>query len=386
MHIRRWRRHDRRLTRNECQRRSRRRRDNGVRGRDVRAASPRAPCRVSADKRRVIIHREIASLDRVETKLLLLLTKVIAQYRHVECQGRQQVERGAQLRLQRAYVILVCLFRVRNQRHGAHPGEPVEIVDGNHIAHIRFLSVKLGPLLLAEMHNEVEIIPQVVFNAYVLLERHGLVVKRTPIQPADKARVLAVFLTFVLFRTEIGKGVDDHTEDEIENNDNDNEEEQQIVEYADKIERFVLGFLHKNIANAASIAQPQVQRRDDAVQHCIARPLGSHRLRVNQKVVPQIQKAEYGEHVYDDECKYGRQHDRLSVSGNRANHILQRFLADDNIEKQEGVQKGTKHHPREAHAQIPNVVDERHVLCEAILLPEECAVVAEIADQHHKRH
>lgn len=45
----------------------------------------------------------------------------------------------------------------------------------------------------------------------------------------DEAGCLQHFLFLLLFTPQVGKGVDDNTKDEVEDNDDDHEEEQQVV-------------------------------------------------------------------------------------------------------------------------------------------------------------
>lgn len=67
--------------------------------------------------------------------------------------------------------------------------------------------------------------PHVVFVLDVLLERHGFVVEGRTIQTANEARVLQNQLLLLFLRTQIGKGVDDNTENQVEYDNDDDEEE-----------------------------------------------------------------------------------------------------------------------------------------------------------------
>lgn len=67
---------------------------------------------------------------------------------------------------------------------------------------------------------------------YVLLERDGLVVEGRAIETAYEARVLQYQLLLLLLGTQIGEGVDYHTENQVENYDDNYEEEQQVVHHS----------------------------------------------------------------------------------------------------------------------------------------------------------
>lgn len=55
-------------------------------------------------------------------------------------------------------------------------------------------------------------------------------------QTANKASVLNDFLFVILLGSEISKGVNDDTKDEVENNDDDHEEEEHIVDESQGVE------------------------------------------------------------------------------------------------------------------------------------------------------
>lgn len=56
----------------------------------------------------------------------------------------------------------------------------------------------------------------------------------------DEAGGLQNFFFLLFFTPQVGKGVDDHTKDEVENNDDDHEEEQQVV-YHSGCKQWLLG-------------------------------------------------------------------------------------------------------------------------------------------------
>lgn len=126
----------------------------------------------------------------------------------------------------------------------------------DHVSH-----VALGPrvvrlVLLAHQHDEVQVVPDVVLQLDVLLEGHRLVVELVPLQTcttpesergpaatplppagskgarlltADEAGGLQDLLLLLLLATQVGEGVDDHAEDEVQDDDDDDEVKQQVV-------------------------------------------------------------------------------------------------------------------------------------------------------------
>lgn len=64
----------------------------------------------------------------------------------------------------------------------------------------------------------------------VFFEADRFIVERRSIQATDKAGVLQYQLFLLFFATQIGKGVDDDTKNQIQYDNDDDEEEQQIVD------------------------------------------------------------------------------------------------------------------------------------------------------------
>jgi hypothetical protein len=76
--------------------------------------------------------------------------------------------------------------------------------------------VILGGGLLAQVHDEVEVVPHVVVLLDVPLEATSLSVEGEAVDAADEAGVLHVVLLGEGVRAQLAEGIDDDAEDDVE--------------------------------------------------------------------------------------------------------------------------------------------------------------------------
>ena len=98
------------------------------------------------------------------------------------------------------------------------------------------------------------------------------------LQAADEASVLDNLLLVILLRSEICEGVDDDTENKVENYDDNNKEEEHVVDESEGVEWLVAGGRSEDVSDASPVPQSLVESRDDAHPECVAGPLLHHLL------------------------------------------------------------------------------------------------------------
>ena len=68
-----------------------------------------------------------------------------------------------------------------------------------------------------------------MFGFNVLLKANRFIIESRTIEATYETGILKYQLLLLLFTSQIGKGINNDTKNQIEHNNNDNEEEQQIV-------------------------------------------------------------------------------------------------------------------------------------------------------------
>ena len=87
---------------------------------------------------------------------------------------------------------------------------------------------------------------------------------------ADEARVLEDLLLLLLLAPQVGEGVNDHTEDQVEYDNDDDEEEEEVVDDAGGEEGLRVGGVAEDVADAAAVPEAVVQGRHDAHEERVA--------------------------------------------------------------------------------------------------------------------
>lgn len=95
--------------------------------------------------------------------------------------------------------------------------------------HVTLRAGELGGIFHFDQDDEVQIVPHVVLGFNVLFEADGFVVERRTIEAANEAGIFQYELFLLLFATQVGERVDDHTENQVQDDNDDDEEEQQVV-------------------------------------------------------------------------------------------------------------------------------------------------------------
>lgn len=99
---------------------------------------------------------------------------------------------------------------------------------------------KLGFVLDLDENEKVQVVPHVVLDFNMLIEWNGLVIEFWPVEAAYEACVFEGVVFFLLLLSQIAESVDDHTKNEIQCDNDDDEEEEQIVDYSEHVQRFLL--------------------------------------------------------------------------------------------------------------------------------------------------
>ena len=80
------------------------------------------------------------------------------------------------------------------------------------------------------MDDEVDVLPDIVVILSVVLEALlGISVKSLSADTANEANILAVIVSLTLLVSQLGKCIDDDTEDDVQKNCDDQQEESKIV-------------------------------------------------------------------------------------------------------------------------------------------------------------
>lgn len=162
--------------------------------------------------------------------LLPLLRHLILQLGQLLGQILNQDLRIIQCRLDTFQLNLLPIPVHRSQRHGTQPWEPVQHRLLHHRVHITLGARELGGILDLDQDDKVQVVPHVVLALDVLLKAHGLVVKCRSIQSTYETRIPQDQLLLLLLTPQISKGINDHTKDQIQNDNDDHEEEEQVID------------------------------------------------------------------------------------------------------------------------------------------------------------
>ena len=103
---------------------------------------------------------------------------------------------------------------------------------------VAFGSSKFRRIFDFDKNDKIQIMPHIVFHSDMFFKSHIFVVKSFTFKSTNEAGIFQCFFLLLLFRTEIREGVDDDTENEVQNDDNDNEEEEHIVDDSEGKQRF----------------------------------------------------------------------------------------------------------------------------------------------------
>ena len=120
---------------------------------------------------------------------------------------------------------------------------------------VAFGSSKFRRIFDFDKNDKIEIMPHIVFHSDMFFKSHIFVVKRFTFKSANKARIFQRLFLLLLFRTEIREGVNDDTENEVQNDDDDNEEEEDVVENPDHEEGIFARGLAQNVTYPSSVPQ-----------------------------------------------------------------------------------------------------------------------------------
>jgi len=101
-----------------------------------------------------------------------------------------------------------------------------------HFPHIRFLTRVFGIGFVDEMHEEEEVVGEVVFLHGVGFESVGVFVEVVGADAADEALRLHVLLHLLQLASQLAERVDDQTLDNSEENNNDEQEEGVIKDHS----------------------------------------------------------------------------------------------------------------------------------------------------------
>ena len=99
-----------------------------------------------------------------------------------------------------------------------------------------FRARELGLIFDFDQDEKVQIMPHVVLDLGVLVERHGLVVELGSVEAAYEARISERVVFFLLLLSQITESIDDDTKNQVEGYNDDNEEEQKIVDNSEQIQ------------------------------------------------------------------------------------------------------------------------------------------------------
>ena len=138
--------------------------------------------------------------------------------------------RVERVKLVRRILLVLC---AELQANGLVHGEPRDILLLDHLAHVELETVVVILVLLPDENDEVEVVPHVVVVRDVPFETAGArvicAVELKLVDPAYEALAHRVGNAVVLLRTQVGEGIDDDTEDDVEQNDQ-HDEEVEVVE------------------------------------------------------------------------------------------------------------------------------------------------------------
>lgn len=82
--------------------------------------------------------------------------------------------------------------------------------------HVTLYSCHLRRVLLLQMHYVEDILPEIVVFRYVVEEASTVFVELLPIKIADIAEVILVTLNFFFLFSQLGKSIDNYTEQNIQ--------------------------------------------------------------------------------------------------------------------------------------------------------------------------
>ncbi len=102
----------------------------------------------------------------------------------------------------------------------------------DHGVDVAFGSSEFGGIFDPYEDDKIKIMPHVVLVEDVILEADGLIVELGAIEAAGETRVLQNLLLLLLLAPQIGKRVDNDTENEIKDDNDDHEEEEHVVNHS----------------------------------------------------------------------------------------------------------------------------------------------------------
>mmetsp|Transcript_12175 Transcript_12175/g.28523 ORF Transcript_12175/g.28523 Transcript_12175/m.28523 type:complete len:669 (-) Transcript_12175:885-2891(-) len=268
----------------------------------------------------------------------------------------------AQQRVEISPLVRAAPFHPKAQ--GLVLGEPVDLLRVHAVAHVELEPVVVVLVLLLEADHERRVVPHVVVLVVVVGPAHELVLVVIPplrrglrrldlprpvegvgLDTADEAELLGRVLPLNEPLAELGEGVDDDTEDDVQQHHNHQAKVQKVHDPA--ATRDVV--LH-HVAEPTAVAHPVVHVAHEASPQSVAVLVPFHVEAVGEEVDDR-------EDVDDEEQEQQGGAELLSGLVHGHEHVGRGRALDHNVEQQKGAQRRVGAHDQEAGHRVAHVVE-----------------------------
>jgi hypothetical protein len=226
--------------------------------------------------------------------------------------------------------LLSLLLKLLQPPRPSH-GEPLDLLLFEELQNVRLGAVQVARVDALDVDDEVDVLPLVVVLRLVREEAGlRLPVKGLLVDVANEAVVPHVIVSLTLVVSQLGEGVDDDTEDDVEQDCDDQEEEGQIV---DRPEVETLAVLRdcrlggQEVADTATTPQTVIQLGQEAVHHghadgvTFAVQQASVDIVIVERVVEE-DEADSRVDVNEDRAQHGRHAKLEAVLGDTLDNVL----------------------------------------------------------------